>query len=244
MTLPGVNRSTAQNIVEYRQKIDGFKRVEDLALVSGVGANKLESLRMEICVGKGKQTSLPGSVPCLDNAATIDSRAGQLGKRVNINRSNVFQLVKIKGIGLITAQNIVMYRDKKGPFRSVDDLLKVKGIRPAILSLIRPAICLDDNDDRQSTSADSGIGQNSHAPAIGFTIDSVSTTSDHVNQLVQMCGPLTHSSNRADMPLFSFKHEGRHVARISSWNIEQLTDDKITNPGVKEVICMTILENG
>lgn len=35
MTLPGVNRQLAQEIVRHRQMIGRFKRVDDLALVSG-----------------------------------------------------------------------------------------------------------------------------------------------------------------------------------------------------------------
>lgn len=50
MTLPGVTRAVARSIVEYREYIGGFKKVEDLALVSGVGATKLEQVKFEICV--------------------------------------------------------------------------------------------------------------------------------------------------------------------------------------------------
>lgn len=35
MTLPGVSRQVAREIVRYRQVIGRFKRVDDLALVSG-----------------------------------------------------------------------------------------------------------------------------------------------------------------------------------------------------------------
>lgn len=35
MTLPGVNRQLAKEIVRHRQIIGRFKRVDDLALVSG-----------------------------------------------------------------------------------------------------------------------------------------------------------------------------------------------------------------
>lgn len=55
MTLPGVNRMTARNIVEYRQVIGRFNKVEDLALVSGIGADKLNLIRPEICVHRKKQ---------------------------------------------------------------------------------------------------------------------------------------------------------------------------------------------
>lgn len=50
MTLPGINRTIADSIVEYRHVIGGFKKIEDIALVSGVGAVKLEQIRPEICL--------------------------------------------------------------------------------------------------------------------------------------------------------------------------------------------------
>jgi len=248
MTLPGINRATAKNIVEYRQQIGSFKQVEDLAVVFGVGATKLESLRTEICVAKPKQSKSSSPNGSLNGVEPTAAKSKPLShKRVNVNTSNVFQLMKVKGIGLIMAQNIVAYRDKKGQFRAIDDLLKVKGIGPAILSIIRLELCLDDQLDQQSNSADSGIGPPSAHPPAAVSLrspDSTSTTSDHVSQLVAMCGPLTESSNRPDVTPFDFKMDGRKVVRIASWNIQQLTDDKVNNPGVKEVVCMTILENG
>lgn len=251
MTLPGINRATAHNIIDYRQQIGVFKRVEDLALVSGVGAAKLERLRLEICVSKpkshtSKNSSPDGSVsgvemPCIRKPSPTGQNAQ---KKININTSNVFQLMKVKGIGLITAQNIVAYRDKKGPFRTVDELLKVKGVGPTLLSIVRTGISIEDIDDQKSNS-DSGIGANAaNTITQQRSTDSASNASDHVSQLVAMCGPLTELSTRPEIIPFTFEKDGRLVSRIASWNIQQLTLDKINNPGVKEVICMTILERG
>lgn len=53
MTLPGVDRRIAQGIIEHRTAVGGkFQRVDDLALVSGIGAVKLEQMRREICIKK------------------------------------------------------------------------------------------------------------------------------------------------------------------------------------------------
>lgn len=53
---------------------------------------------------------------------------------VDINTADAQALDKaLKGVGPKTAAAIVAYRGKHGPFKSVDDLVKVKGIGPALL---------------------------------------------------------------------------------------------------------------
>jgi len=42
---------------------------------------------------------------------------------------------------------------------------------------------------------------------------------------------------------FNFYHNGCSAYRVATWNMEKLTADKISNPGVMEVITRTILEN-
>lgn len=36
---------------------------------------------------------------------------------------------------------------------------------------------------------------------------------------------------------------GKRALRIATWNLQAFTQEKAENPGVKEVICRTILEN-
>lgn len=47
---------------------------------------------------------------------------------VNINTANIDQLVLIKGIGERKAEAIVDYREKNGPYTTINDLDNVQGI--------------------------------------------------------------------------------------------------------------------
>lgn len=47
---------------------------------------------------------------------------------ININTANVSELALLPGIGETYAQRIVDFRNKNGPFDSVEQLLKVEGI--------------------------------------------------------------------------------------------------------------------
>jgi competence protein ComEA len=59
---------------------------------------------------------------------------------VNINTATKEELTSLKGIGDKRAEEIINYRTKHGPFKTVDDLGKVPGIGPGILKQIRPNV--------------------------------------------------------------------------------------------------------
>ena len=64
------------------------------------------------------------------------------GMPININEASAVDITAIPGIGPATAKAIVRYREKAGSFRSVDDLISVKGIGEKRLEKIREYIML------------------------------------------------------------------------------------------------------
>lgn len=59
---------------------------------------------------------------------------------VNLNTASEAELDAIKGIGPGKAKAIVEYRDKNGPFKTVDDLGNVKGFGKKSIDKLRPEL--------------------------------------------------------------------------------------------------------
>jgi len=53
--------------------------------------------------------------------------AAEAGK-ININNATVEELMKLEKVGSKYAQRIIEYREKNGPFKLPEDIMKVKGI--------------------------------------------------------------------------------------------------------------------
>lgn len=60
--------------------------------------------------------------------------------KININTATVEELTILPGIGESSAKQIVEYRQNNGPFYSIDDLKKVKGVSHNRLKEIRKYI--------------------------------------------------------------------------------------------------------
>ena len=53
-SLPGIGARTAQRILEYRQKSGGFKKVEELMNVKGIGEKSFLKIKSRLTVGAPK----------------------------------------------------------------------------------------------------------------------------------------------------------------------------------------------
>jgi competence protein ComEA len=123
-------------------------RVDDAVLQAGgaVPRAALDLVNLAAPVVDGQQVVVPlkdaggGASP---PAATAESGApGAPGAKVRLNSATLEQLDELPGVGPVTAQQILDYREANGAFRSVDELDAVPGIGPATLEQLRPLVDL------------------------------------------------------------------------------------------------------
>ena len=60
--------------------------------------------------------------------------------KVSLGSATLEELDALPGVGPVTAQKIVDFRQKHGPFRSVDDLDAIPGIGPARIEQLRDLV--------------------------------------------------------------------------------------------------------
>ncbi|NWX08226.1 EEPD1 protein, partial [Caloenas nicobarica] len=234
MTLPGVTRVVAQNIVEYREYIGGFKKVEDLALVSGVGAAKLEQVKFEICVSsKGSSAQHSPSSLRKDLASEHHLSA----TKININTATPAQLMSIRGITEKIANSIVDYRKEHGPFKSIEDLVRMDCINSSFLDKIRHQIFAE-RSRPPSTNTNGGLNFTAKPHSSPTSLSLQSEDLDFPPG-----GPTQIISTRPSVEMFVGVRDGRPVLRVATWNLQSCSIEKANNPGVREVVCMTLLEN-
>lgn len=63
--------------------------------------------------------------------------------KININTASKRELLRLPGIGSVLAQRIIEYREANGPFRAIEEIMKVKGIGPKLFDRIKDRITVD-----------------------------------------------------------------------------------------------------
>ncbi len=68
---------------------------------------------------------------------------GEVCGKVNINTAEAEELMTLSGIGKAKAESIIQYREKAGPFQSIEELRNVSGIGEAMLERVKDNIVVE-----------------------------------------------------------------------------------------------------
>ncbi|NPC43144.1 ComEA family DNA-binding protein [Nocardioides sp. zg-1230] len=148
---PGVTDAGEELVVDVAGKVrrpgiavlPAGSRVVD-ALDAAGGARRgvdLTSLNLARPVVDGEQI-LVGVAPAAGVAGTVDAPAPDGATLVNLNTADQAALDTLPGVGPVTADAILAWRDANGAFTSVDELLEVDGIGEATLADLAPLVTL------------------------------------------------------------------------------------------------------
>ncbi|HYP55702.1 MAG TPA: ComEA family DNA-binding protein [Solirubrobacterales bacterium] len=115
----------------------GSRVVDALARAGGpAGGAMLEAINRAARLVDGQQVVVPSRAP--GGAGGVEPAGLALeGGPISLGTATVEQLDTIDGIGPVTAQKIVEFRDQHGGLASVDQLDEVSGIGPATMESLR-----------------------------------------------------------------------------------------------------------
>jgi competence protein ComEA len=120
-------------------RLPAGSRVTDAVQRAG-GATRpgsLEGINMAALLADGQQVVVPGGAA----SGSSPAAGGEAGDGpISLGTATVEELDTIEGIGPVTAQNIIEYRDQQGGLSSVDELDEISGIGPATMESLRSAL--------------------------------------------------------------------------------------------------------
>jgi competence protein ComEA len=144
----GVNQNSGEDVVVdvagavarpgvYR--LPAGSRVNDAVQRAGGATAKgdAESINLAARLADGQQVVVPGKVESPAGIASGSAESAATDGPISLGTATVEELDTIEGIGPVTAQNIIDYRDEHGGVSSVDQLDEIDGIGPATMDALR-----------------------------------------------------------------------------------------------------------
>lgn len=121
-------------------KLKNDSRLEELIKVSGGFSESADKTKLNLAKKLKDEDyiyvtkKLEGSANASD---TLHTNSSLQGGKININTASKEELKTIPGIGDVTSQKIIDYREKNGGFSSIEDLKKIGRIGDKMIEKIK-----------------------------------------------------------------------------------------------------------
>lgn len=126
---------------------DGSRVIDAIKAAGGAPRRRdLAGLNLAAVLTDGQQIVVGASPPAPGQPTSSGSTASGSdppatpGTLVDLNTAGLDELDTLPGVGPVTAQSILDWRDENGGFTSVDELLEVDGIGPVTLAKLTPLV--------------------------------------------------------------------------------------------------------
>jgi competence protein ComEA len=103
----------------------------------GTGIALLEQINLAARLADGQQIVVPERTAGASPAAAAGAGATSEDAPISLGSATVEDLDTIEGIGPVTAQDIIGFRDQHGGLSSIDQLNQISGIGPATMEALR-----------------------------------------------------------------------------------------------------------
>jgi competence protein ComEA len=125
-------------------RLPAGSRVTDAVERAGgtTGAAATDAINLAATLGDGQQIVVPGRGPAPAGSAGAASAgaASTAEGPISLGTATVEELDTIEGIGPVTAQEIVDFRDQQGGLSSIEELDEISGIGPATMESLRASL--------------------------------------------------------------------------------------------------------
>lgn len=106
----------------------GFVLLRSATTGGATADAQLDAVSLAAPVAEGEQVVVPARGAVAAEAASAPAAHSWPSAPLGLNAATAEQLVALPGIGVVTAQKILDYRQAHGPFQSVAELGRVPGI--------------------------------------------------------------------------------------------------------------------
>jgi len=117
--LPGIGKKLAGRIIHFREKLGGFYDINQVSETYGLADSTFHLIEPMLRIAE-------------PNVA-----------KININKSDVYQLRKHPYIGWPIANVLIRYRQQHGDFKSVDAIREIGAISPDVAIKLLPYLSID-----------------------------------------------------------------------------------------------------